>query len=133
MATPLPVFLAQLQASKVLINPLTSRTMVKHGDKTVLDAQKFVPKRTRSLMRSIKRGTPRPGFGGITLLISAGGPSSPNDVDYAGHVEEGTGNMAPQPFMRPAINKNEPLLEKDLANLMELLAAGRPGRASSRG
>ena len=62
MATPLPVFLAQLQASKVLINPLTSRTMVKHGDKTVLDAQKFVPKRTRSLMRSIKRGTPRPGL-----------------------------------------------------------------------
>lgn len=133
MATPLLVFLAELQAAKVLINPLTSRTMAKHGDKTVLDAQKFVPKDTRSLMRSIKRSSPIPGFGGIKMLISAGGPSSPNDVGYAGFVEEGTGNMAPQPFMRPAINKNQPKLENDLANMMALLAAGRPGRASSRG
>ncbi len=133
MATPLPVFLTQLQVAKKLIDPLTSRTMNKHGDRTVAEAKRDVPKDTRALMRSIKRSKAVPGFGGIKMVISAGGPSSPKDVDYAGHVEEGTGSMPARPYLRPAINRNQPKLENDLANMMQLLAAGRPGRVSSRG
>ncbi len=132
MATPLPIFVAQLSASVSAINPLVARTAAKHGDKAVANAMKNVPKDTRSLMRSIKRSRPKVGGGSVTVLLSAGGSSSPNDVDYAQYVELGTGRMAARPFMRPAVNHQLPIMEKDLAGLMELLAAGKPGRAAGR-
>jgi len=130
MATPLPLFLVQLSASVAAIDPLVLRAAKKHGDRAVAKAQKDVPKDTRSLMRSIKRSSAKVGGGQVTILLSAGGPSSPNDVDYAQYVELGTGRMSARPFMRPAVNHQLPIMAKDLANLMELLAAGKPGRAT---
>ncbi len=131
MATPLPVFIAQLSAAVALIDPLVARTAAKHGDKAMQKARKDVAKDTRSLMRSIKRSTPKIGAGAVTIVLSAGGPSTPNEVDYAQFVEKGTAVMAARPFMRPAVNHQLPRMEKDLANLMELLASGKPGRAGS--
>ena len=131
MATPLPIFLAQLTASIVAMDPLTARVAAKTGDQMVAKARKDVAKDTRSLMRSIKRSNPLIGAGSITILLSAGGPSQPiEDVDYAGYIEEGTGVMAARPFMRPAVNKFLPQFVNELADVHALLAAGRPGRVA---
>lgn len=132
MATPLPVFIAQLSASVAAVDPLVARAAAKHGDKAVAKAMKDVAKDTRSLMRSIKRSKPTMAGAGVTIVLSAGGPSDPNDVDYAQYVERGTAKMGARPFMRPAVNHQTPLMQKDLANLLELLSAGRPGRAAGR-
>jgi len=126
MATPLPMFLLQLTASMAVVNPVATRITNKFGDRVVTDAIKFAPRLTGSLRGSIKR---QKGTGGA-MSITAGGPSSPHDVGYAQYVETGTSRMAPQPYMRPAFNKNLPKYEKELADVMELLTAGRPGRVS---
>lgn len=133
MATPLPVFLVQLVASRAMVGPVSQRITNKFGDRVVHDAKAFVPKDTRSLMRSIKRqkgsGSGLAASIGVgSVSITAGGPSSPNDVDYAQYVELGAQGRAPSHFMRRAINKNLPKYEKELADVMALLHAGRPGR-----
>ncbi len=128
MATPLPLFLVQLTTSAALVGPVGKRITEKFGDRVVHDAKDFVPKDTRSLMRSIKKQKGR-GLG-ASLSITAGGPSDPNDVDYAQYVELGTSGRPPSHFMRRAVNKNLPKYEKEMADVMALLHAGRPGRIS---
>ena len=130
MATPLPVFLAQLTVSINVFVPVMTRITDKAGDAIVAHAKKHVAKDTRSLMRSIKNHGAKKGLGGITVKVTAGGPSSPKNVDYATFVEEGTSRMAPQPYMRPAVNKVAPQFQKEVADVAALLAAGRPGRVS---
>ena len=130
MATPLPLFITQLSVAKALIEPVTRRIMTKGGDQIVATAKKEVPKRTRSLMRSIKNHGTKGVGDQIELQVTAGGPSSPHDVGYATFVEEGTTTMGPQPYMRPAFNKHGPQIVDELADMLELLAAGRPGRIS---
>ncbi len=130
MATPLPIFLAQLTVSVQTFVPVMARITDKAGDAVVAHAKKHVAKDTRSLMRSIKNHGARKGLGGITVKVTAGGPSSPKNVDYATFVEEGTSRMGPQPYMRPAVNKVIPQFQKEVADVTALLAAGRPGRVS---
>jgi HK97 gp10 family phage protein len=81
-------------------------------------------------MRSIKNHGAKGRGDQVVVRVTAGGPSSPHDVGYATFVEEGTSKMGPQPFMRPAMNKHAPQIVDELADMLELLAAGRPGRIS---
>jgi HK97 gp10 family phage protein len=130
MATPLPVFLTELSVAKVLISPVTKRILNKGGDRIAATAKKKAPFLTGSLMRSIRNQGVK-GIGDqITVQITAGGDSSPHTVGYATFVEEGTSKMGPQPYMRPALNKHAPQITSELADVIQLLAAGRPGRIS---
>ncbi len=56
----------------------------------VEDAKRYAPVDTGRLRNSIHRE-------GDSIVVSA---------PYAGYVEFGTRNMAPQPFLRPALFKN---------------------------
>ena len=129
-ATPLPVFLVQLQIAKGLIDPLTERTMNKGGDQIAATGKKNSPFLTGSLMRSIKNQGVKGSRGLLTLSVTAGGQSTPNDVDYAHFVHDGTSRMGPRPFLRNALNKHEPQIVNELADLMALLASGAGGRIS---
>ena len=128
MATPLTLFLTQLQIAKGLIDPLTERTMNKGGDQIAAKAKKDSPFLTGSLMRSIKNQGVKGSKGLLTLTVTAGGPSSPHDVDYAVYVHEGTSRMGPRPFLRNALNKHVPQIVNELADLIALLSSGEPGR-----
>ncbi len=130
MATPLPIFIAQLSVSIKAFNPVMARITTKAGDQIANQSIRNAPKITGSLRRSIKSHPARKGLGEITVQVSAGGPSSPHDVDYAVFVHEGTSRMGPNPFMRKAFNKVIPQWEKEVADVAELLSAGRPGRVA---
>lgn len=128
MATPLPIFVAELSTSISIFTPVMTRITSKAGDAVVAHAKKHVAFKTGALMRSIKSHGAKKGLGAITVKVTAGGPSSPHEVGYAGFIEEGTSRMRPQPFMRPAVNKVVPQWEKEVADVAQLLAAGRPAR-----
>ena len=130
MATPLPVFLAQLSAANAILPGIVGRITLKAGDRIQTEAKKRAPFLTGSLMRSIKNQGIKATPGMVTVTVSAGGPSSPHEVGYAVYVEKGTSRMGPQPYMRPATNKVLPQWEKELADVLELLASGKPGRVS---
>jgi HK97 gp10 family phage protein len=130
MATPLPLFIAQLTAAKALIEPVTSRIMDKGGDQIAATAKRNAPFLTGSLMRSIKNHGVKATGSQLTLSVTAGGPSTPHDVDYAVYVHEGTSKMGPRPFLRNAQNKHTPQIQKEIADVVQLLAAGKPGRIS---
>lgn len=57
----------------------------------------------------------------ISTSISAGGLSAEigPTVRYAHFVEEGTSRMSPQPYMRPAADRNTPGLERALGQAAE--------------
>ncbi len=130
MATPLPVFLTQLSVSKALISPVTKRILDKGGDRIVATAKTDAPFLTGSLMRSIKNHGVRSLGGQLAVQVTAGGRSSPNDVDYAVYVHEGTARMGPRPFLRNSMNKHEPQIVNEIADVLQLLASGQPGRIS---
>jgi HK97 gp10 family phage protein len=130
MATPLPLFIAQLTAAKALIEPVTSRIMTKGGDQIAATGKKNAPFLTGSLMRSIKNHGVKASGSQLALSVTAGGESSPHDVDYAVYVHEGTSKMGPRPFLRNALNKHTPQIQKEIADVVQLLAAGKPGRIS---
>lgn len=131
MATPLPVFVAEVRTAAGLIDPLTMRTMAKGGDAILAAARQKVPVRTGSLKKSIRNHGPRLTTSGVAVKVTAGGPSAPiQRVDYATFVEQGTARMAPRPYMRPAVNQTMPQIVDEIADVMALLVAGRPGRAA---
>ena len=125
-ATRLPVFIAQLEASIKTYDPVMKRITMKAGDAIVNEARRRAPRDTGALRRSIKSQATKK----LTITVTAGGPSTPRNVDYAQYVELGTSRMAPQPYMRPAVNKIKPQWEQELADVAALLAAGRKGRVS---
>jgi HK97 gp10 family phage protein len=130
MATPLPLFLAQMTTAKALVIPITERILNKGGDQIEATAKRNSPFLTGSLMRSIKNHGVKNFGAQMALQVTAGGPSDPNDVDYAVYVHEGTSKMGPRPFLRNALNKHEPQIVKEMADVLALLAAGKPGRIS---
>jgi HK97 gp10 family phage protein len=130
MATPLPIFLAELSVSKALIEPLTRRVLNKGGDRIEATAKTDAPFKTGALMRSIKNQGVKSMGDQLVLQITAGGPSTPHEVDYAVYVHEGTSKMGPRPFLRNAQNKHTPQIVSELADLLALLASGKAGRIS---
>lgn len=61
--------------------------------------------------------------GSITTDVESDGYSAEtgSNVEYADDVEGGTSKQMPQPFLKPAYTKQEPLFIKDLENIMERL------------
>ncbi len=129
MATKLLVFLVELEASIQLFDPVMLRITDKAGDRIVAEARPKARRKTGALRKSIKNHGPRKAGGTITVNVTAGGPSSPHDVDYAVYQEKGTARMSGTHFMRDATNKVKPQWERELARTAQLLAAGRPGKA----
>jgi hypothetical protein len=39
-------------------------------------------------------------------------------VPYASHQEYGTSRMAPHPFLQPAIDEHQPMIQEDLDNMI---------------
>lgn len=73
------------------------------GDAIVADAKRFAPVDTGELKNSISHkieSTNDPL--GVALIIQAA-------AEHAAHVELGTRRMAPQPYLRPAVEKRRSL------------------------
>lgn len=70
----------------------------KWRDEAIREAKRIVPVRTGALKRSIVPGRTKESRVTIDGSILVTEP-------YAGFVEFGTSNMAPQPYIRPALNK----------------------------
>ena len=128
--TPVKIFVVELTASIKLFDPIMMRITDKAGDAIVQAAIPQARKKTGSLRKSIKNQGAKKGLNGITVLVTAGGESTPHDVDYAVYQEEGTSRMSGTHFMRKATNKVVPQWEKEVADVTQLLAAGRAGRVS---
>jgi len=129
MATKLIVFLAELQASIAVFDPVMMRITDKAGDRFVAEARPVARRKTGALRKSIKKHPAKKSLGSLTISVTAGGPSSPHDVDYAVYQELGTARMTGTHFMRKAEKKVTPQWQKELADVAELLAAGRAGKA----
>jgi len=75
------------------------------------DAKDFAPVDTGALRKSIR--IEKKGKLKVSIIAGGGGiinPRSGREVDYAGYVEFGTSRASPQPYMRPALEKNRDLI-----------------------
>ena len=76
------------------------------------DAKKFAPVRTGALRRSGRIEVGKSGSGEAEVTIAFGGKGT--GVDYAPFVEVGRQSrapMPPQPYLRPAIQRNKKALQ----------------------
>ena len=73
------------------------------------DARAKVKVKTGTLKRQIEVKTSKFKDGGY--IVIAQGPKN-YDKFYASFVEAGTHNMPAQPYMRPAVKKNRPLIQR---------------------
>lgn len=121
MATPLPIFIAELAASLARLQPAAAKSTATEAERIAARARERVPVRTGALRSSIRASKPGIAGGDVTVTVSAGGQG----VDYAAFVEHGTAHMAPQPFMRPAVDSGLAALESELADEVARIAAGR--------
>lgn len=86
--------------------PETRAALNRVGATIVRTARRLAPKDTRSLESTIRHDVRRTGFGGVELVVMAGGiMGSTKMVDYAAHQEQGTSRMAAQPYLRPAVDQ----------------------------
>lgn len=81
------------------------------------DSKLLAPVDTGFLKNSISSDVDEAGLSGEV------GPTA----NYGGYVEEGTSRMSPQPYMRPAAEKNEPGFERAMGQVAEdgVLGDGR--------
>lgn len=119
--TPLPVFIAQLARSVATLAGEVEAVTAETAEKVAADARGRVPERTGLLASTIRTEKASATAGVVGATVAAGGGS----VDYAGFVEYGTSRMAPQPYMRPAVDRALPAWESSVADIVEQLAAGR--------
>lgn len=84
-----------------------SRVVAKAAYDTEGDAKDFCPVDTGKLKNSI----------GATIreLVAVVGPTA----NYGGYVEDGTSRQSPQPYMRPAFDRREPLFVRALEQIAE--------------
>ena len=90
------------------------RAILAVASQILKDAKKMAPVRTGALRRSgrIEQDGNTRSSAGATVTIAFGGKGS--GVDYAPFVEFGRQSrapMAPRPFLRPAIRKNQKALQ----------------------
>jgi HK97 gp10 family phage protein len=95
-----------LRAAGPTVGPLVSFAVRKAALDVERDAKSFTPVDTGNLRSSI--GTDITDTG--TSIAAEVGPSAA----YGLYVELGTSRMAPQPFMGPALDRNAPLLDAAL-------------------
>ena len=75
------------------------------------DAKGFAPVDTGALRKSIR--VEKKGKLQVSVVAGGGGvvnPKTGREVNYAGFVEFGTSRMSPQPYMKPALEKNMDLI-----------------------
>jgi len=75
------------------------------------DAKEFAPVDTGALQKSIRRSdvSSRGRQHKVSVIAGGGGiinPKTGREVDYAAYQEFGTSRTPPQPYMRPALEKN---------------------------
>lgn len=79
------------------------------GAQTVVNAAKrAVPKKTRTLQRSIHVEPESD----ESVVVGT-------DVSYAKYVEQGTSRMAARPYLRPALNKNATRIQNNVIKAMQ--------------
>jgi len=93
------------------------------ADQIVQDAKAVVPVDTGSLQRSIRKQHHVSEGHVHSIGVTAGGYvtnfKTGRKVDYAVHVEYGTSRVAAKPFLRPALERNRPLLRGVLKDRVE--------------
>ena len=72
--------------------------------------------RSAKAIAPVETGTLRSSIGSDIGTLSA---TIGTDLRYAGFVEFGTSRMAPQPYMRPAFDRNIGKLEQELGDAVE--------------
>jgi len=102
------------------IDPKTREALREVARKVVQDAKALCPVDTGSLQRSIRAEEYPPEVNIYRIFVVAGGkiinPKTRKKVDYAAYVEYGTSRAPAQPFLRPALEQNRPLLREVLMN-----------------
>lgn len=79
------------------------------GAQTVVNAAKrAVPKKTRTLQRSIHAEADDES----SVVVGT-------DVSYAKYVEQGTSKMEARPYLRPALNKNATRIQNNVIKAMQ--------------
>lgn len=96
-----------LAAAPLKVSAKSSLAVERTAHAIARDASIMAPKLTGYLSENIEVS----GFG-MHATITA-------KARYAGYVEEGTSDTAPQPFMRPAAERNGPKLVDDLGDAAE--------------
>ena len=105
------------------IDPKTREALREVAHKVVQDAKALCPVDTGSLQRSIRAEEYPPEVNIYRIFVVAGGkiinPKTRKKVDYAAYVEYGTSRAPAQPFLRPALEQNRPLLREVLMNSLK--------------
>ena len=105
------------------IDPKTREALREVARKVVQDAKALCPVDTGSLQRSIRAEEYPPEVNIYRIFVVAGGkiinPKTRKKVDYAAYVEYGTSRAPAQPFLRPALEQNRPLLREVLMNSLK--------------
>lgn len=96
-----------MAASPARLRAGASRVVAKTTYDTEADMKVFCPVDTGTMLNSISSD--------VDELVGTVGPT----VNYAPFVEDGTSRMSPQPFVRPAYDRNEPGFVQALADLTE--------------
>lgn len=104
---------AGLAAAAAQVNRRAGDAVIKTAADIQRDARIGAPVDTGMLQGSITRTTTRRP-GSVEAEI---GP----EVNYGAHVEYGTVNQTPQPYMGPAVDRHEPAFLEAMAELGELL------------
>ncbi|MFI8595872.1 HK97-gp10 family putative phage morphogenesis protein [Rothia koreensis] len=103
-------FAAQLAAAPNKAETLTGRVLTASGTHIAAEAQRHAPVRTGYLRNSIGCHEDGP----LTVLVEA-------TANYARYVEEGTSRMSGQPFMKPALEKELPVMVKAVNGVADVI------------
>ena len=105
------------------IDPNMKEALREVARRVVQDAKALCPVDTGSLQRSIRAEEYPPQVSIYRIYVVAGGkiinPKTRRKVDYAAYVEYGTSRAPAQPFLRPALEQNRPLLREVLMNSLK--------------
>lgn len=96
------------QADPMLLKALMAGSLC-----VVNNAKRRVPKKTRTLSRSIHQET-----SSNSVLIGT-------DVSYAKYVEQGTARMKGRPYLLPALTENEKRISNNVQKAMKQLLASQ--------
>ena len=110
------------------VDPKMKEALREVARKVVQDAKALCPVDTGSLRRSIRAEEYPPQVSLYRIYVIAGGkiinPKTRRKVDYASYVEYGTSRAPAQPFLRPALEQNRPLLREVLMSKVKEAVKG---------
>lgn len=104
---------ADLRAAGTGAGPLVSIAVRKTAADVERDAKTLAPVDTGNLRMSISTDT----IESDASIAAEVGPTA----NYGGFLETGTSKMGPQPYMTPALERNAPMLEAALGQIVDRL------------